>query len=224
VLIVGSGISGPCGGVASGGGRVSVGFEPGARVPVITGVWSITGTPDVPTGRVVGGGATSRAGMVSTCPSDRELGSAMLFARTIASTVTPKWDAMPDRVSPAWTAYVVAPTVGRGKGVEVGVGTGVINKRMRSPLLPFPPSHPIIGRITMIYNAMAVAKRRGAILPLTIFFDDTRIRHEGDDYGRDVRTCLRQGLGRRGRYGSRLKLRLARLRQVEELARLDYVI
>lgn len=179
---------------------------------MIIGVWSIIGTPAVLTGRVVGG-STSRAGMFSTCPSDSELGSAMLFTRTMASTVTPKWDAMPDRVSPACTVYVVAPTVGRGKGVGVGVGTGVITNLMRSPLLPLPPSHPIIGTVSMMHNATIIARRRGAILPFTIFFDDTSIWHEWYNHG-GVYTRLWQGLRRGGGYGSRLKLGLARLGQI----------
>src|SRR4029077_10289596 len=83
----------------------------------------------------------ARAGMVSTCPSASVLGSAMLLVRTMSSTVTPNCAAMPDKVSPDLTLYVVGGTVGCAGGVKVGVEAGVISSFTRSPL-PEPLSHP----------------------------------------------------------------------------------
>lgn len=63
------------------------------------------GVPGVPVtaGGGEGKGVGERPGIVSTWPSASEFGSAMLFERTISSTVTPNRAAMPERVSPAFT-------------------------------------------------------------------------------------------------------------------------
>jgi hypothetical protein len=81
----------------------------------------------------------------------------------MASTVTPNRVAIPESVSPDCTVYVVAPTVGRGRGVSVGVGTGVINKRMRSPLTLLPSPHPTKDDASMIDNRLLHVRRRSPI-------------------------------------------------------------
>ena len=87
----GSTAVGPSGGVILGGGRGRVGETDGPGLTTPDGV-----LPGVP-------GAAERTGMVNTCPSDSELGSAILFALTMSSTATPNKSATPDRVSPALT-------------------------------------------------------------------------------------------------------------------------
>ena len=84
---MGTVVVGPCGGVALGAG--GVGEAGGAGVAVAGGT--------------VGVPPAERPGMVSFWPSASWLGSAMLLARTMSSTVTPKRAAMPERVSPGLT-------------------------------------------------------------------------------------------------------------------------
>jgi hypothetical protein len=88
---------------------------------------------------IAGVGDGERPGIVSTWPSESELGSAMLLERTISSTVTPNISAMPERVSPALTLYVMGGTVGKACGVGVGDGTGVTTSLIGSPEPPAPP-------------------------------------------------------------------------------------
>jgi len=102
-----------------------------AGVGVIVGV----GCPGV-------GEETAWPGIVSTWPTERELGSAMLLERTMSSTVTPNREAMPERVSPAFTLYVTGGTVAAASGVGVGDGTGVTTRLIVSPLLTVPPQAP----------------------------------------------------------------------------------
>lgn len=112
----GSSTTGPCGGVALVGGRVCDGFgiggvplTPGPAVCVPSaGVSVLPGSPGspglvVPVAPAMGMEVGGRIGTVSTCPSASELGSAILFALTISSRVTPKRLAMSQSVSPALT-------------------------------------------------------------------------------------------------------------------------
>jgi hypothetical protein len=87
-----------------------------------------------------GVGDGTRPGMVRVCPSASELGSAILFERTISSTVTPNISAMPERVSPDFTLYVTGGTVGRACGVGVGDATGVTTSLIGSTV-PLAPPH-----------------------------------------------------------------------------------
>ncbi len=98
---------GVCVGVAAAG----VMLPPGEGVPVPPGL---------------GVGEGGRTGITSTCPSESELGSAILLYRTMSSTLTPNISAIPDKVSPAFTRYVTGGTVGTACGVGVAVAIGVI--------------------------------------------------------------------------------------------------
>src|SRR5438105_1495041 len=98
----GSTAVGPSGGVILGGGRGRVGEKDGPGLTTPDGV-----LPGVP-----GPAGAERTGMVNTCPSDSELGSAILFALTMSSTATPIKSATPHRVSLALTEYVVGAMVG----------------------------------------------------------------------------------------------------------------
>src|SRR5439155_25632663 len=84
---------GPWGGVAFTGGRVGWAGGGGAALLVACAVPAAPGVP-VTAGPAVAVGRWP--GIVSTCPTDSELGSAMLFTRTMSSTVTPNISAMPD--------------------------------------------------------------------------------------------------------------------------------
>lgn len=99
------GVVGPRGGVTSGGGRTGVDGEEGVgvAVPVACGVAEVF---------TAGVGDGERPGIVITWPSESELGSAILLARTMSSTDTPNISAMPESVSPALTVYAIGGTVG----------------------------------------------------------------------------------------------------------------
>ncbi len=108
-----------------------------------------------------------RIGTLSTCPSERELGSAMLFALTISSRVTPKRLAISHSVSPALTVYVTGATVTAAGAVCEGVATGVSISFTRSPLLATAPLHPAITIKSRAEN-VTLANRRGGMLNLGI--------------------------------------------------------
>ena len=183
---MGSPIAGPCGGVASGGGKVGDGLGPavplalGSTVPVPAAGVCVPLGCTVPAAPGTGVGVGGRIGMVSTCPSARALGSAMLFARTISSRVTPKRLAISQRVSPALTVYFTGATVAAAGAVWVGVATGVSTNLTRSPVLAAAPLHPATQSTSRAENA-TLANERGEMRDLN--FEANRFNLVCRSYG-----------------------------------------
>ena len=129
---------------------------------------------------ILGVGDGERPGIVSTCPSASELGSAILFDRTISSTVTPNMSAIPERVSPAFTRYVTGGTVGAAIGVGVGEATGVTTSSIGWAEPPAPPqadskrsrpsnSHPV--EKSRLIRSREGRMERGKAVPTYGFLD-----------------------------------------------------
>src|SRR5690606_14009605 len=81
-----------------------------------------TGRPKTPAGTGSSRPRAYGAGMTSVSPGRIRLGSVMLLASTMASTVTPNCAAIAPSVSPSWTVYSCWPETGRAS-VGSGVGT-----------------------------------------------------------------------------------------------------